>query len=249
MKGNFYPADLWAGQTIMASHWDYFDKVYCISLDERPDRRVEAQAQFAKVGLGHKVEFVIVPKHPTDCEQGIYESHLSCLAKGIEAGGERILIFEDDILFHRFSPQALHGCIDFLSAQKQWHMLFLGCMVKGSRRTAYPAVRKIRYRSLTHAYVIHRSFAETLVRHAWQKVPYDDYLRDLEDEQMYAAYPSFVFQSNSRSDNERYLPLDKIRRIFGGLQNLQKRNEFYHRNRWLIFGAHVLAALLILLAF
>ena len=44
------------------SGWAYFDRVYCISLEERPDRRAEATAQFTAVGLLSRVEFVIVKK-------------------------------------------------------------------------------------------------------------------------------------------------------------------------------------------
>jgi GR25 family glycosyltransferase involved in LPS biosynthesis len=232
----------------MAASWDNFDKIYCISVDERTDRRAEARAQFARAGLTERVEFVIVPKHPTDCEQGIYESHLLCMEKGLTAGAERILIFEDDVVFERFEGEILAHCADFLSRNQTWHMLFLGCMVRGSRSTAYPSVRKIKYRSLTQAYVIHRRFAEILVQHPWHKIPYDDFLKGLRDDETYVVYPAIAFQSNSRSDNERYLPLDRFRRLCGGLQNLQKRNGFYHRHRPLIIGAHVLVFLLIVLA-
>ncbi|MEX1349306.1 MAG: hypothetical protein AB1Z31_16390, partial [Desulfobacterales bacterium] len=63
---------------ISAKNWDFFDKIYCITLDERADRRADATAQFEKVGLADKVEFVIVKKHPHNIEQGIFESHLTC---------------------------------------------------------------------------------------------------------------------------------------------------------------------------
>jgi hypothetical protein len=33
------------------SAWDYFDRLYCISLREREDRRLSAREEFAKVGL------------------------------------------------------------------------------------------------------------------------------------------------------------------------------------------------------
>ncbi|MEE4358861.1 MAG: glycosyltransferase [Desulfococcaceae bacterium] len=218
--------------------WDYFDKIYCISLREREDRREEAEARFREVGLHGRVEFLIVEKHPEDCEQGIYESHMLCMVKGIHAGARRILVFEDDIVFDRFSDKILENSISFMENCPDWHMLFLGCMVRKSRKTDNPSVLKIRYRSLGHAYAIRREFAEKLVQIPWRKVPFDDFLRDMKDEHMYAVFPSFAFQSNSRSDNERYLPLDRIRRIFGGLMCLQKQNEFFQRNRNLIIALH-----------
>lgn len=232
----------------MAAHWDYFDKIYCISTVERPDRQQAARSQFANVGLGSRVEFVIVPRHPVDCEQGIYASHMLCMAKGVYAGAEQILIFEDDIRFDRFSAATLKNCIDFISSGHPWHMIFLGCMVRGSQRTAHPSMIKIRYRSLTHAYAIHRRFAQRLVANQWHGVAYDDFLKNLNDDRMFAVYPSFAFQSNSRSDNARYLPLDKFRRLLGGLHSLQKKNEFYHHNRWIIIGVHVIALIIIMLA-
>lgn len=232
----------------MATGWKCFDKIYCISLTERTDRRAAATAQFDAVGLSDRVEFVIVEKHPTDCEQGCYESHMACMKKGLAAGAERMLIFEDDIVFDRFSDGLLERARDFCLWHTRWHMLFFGCMVKSSRRTSSPAIRNIKFRSLTHAYAIHRRFAEKLVRRPWEQVPYDDFLRDLEDRETYVLYPSIAFQSNARSDNERYLPLDRIRRILGGLRNLQKFDEFYHRRRFLIIGIHLLAVILILWA-
>ena len=82
-------------------------------MDERADRRGEAKLQFGKIGLLERVEFVIVKKHQHNIEQGIFESHLTCMEKGIRAGADTIVVFEDDILFERFSPTGLKNCIDF----------------------------------------------------------------------------------------------------------------------------------------
>ena len=231
---------------VTAKYWDYFDKFYCISLDERVDRRVEAKRQFGKVGLLEKVEFVIVKKHPHIIEQGIFESHLTCLEKGLQAGADTIVVFEDDILFERFRPADLKNCIDFLSTEHHWNALFFGCLVSASKKTQYRSVRKIKYRCLTHAYVFSRTFSESLVKKSWREIPYDDWLCSLNDE-FYAIFPSFAFQSNSRSDNLRFLSLDKFRRLCGGLRWLQKGNEFFHRRRTLIILLHIIIILLILM--
>jgi hypothetical protein len=230
----------------MVAAWDYFDKIYCISLAERSDRRAEAATQFARVGLAERVEFVIVQKHPTDRQQGMCESHLLCLARGLAQGAEQMLIFEDDILFDGFTTAALERCNAFLAAEPGWHMFFLGCMVKASRRTTFPGVVQIRYRSLAHAYAIHGRFAERVVARPSQGVSFDDFVRDMKDERTFALDPSFAFQSNSRSDNEAYLPLDRVRRLLGGLRRLQKLDAFYHRYRRVIVGANVLALLSLL---
>ena len=230
----------------MQAAWDGVDKIYCISLAHRLDRQEEARAQFAAVGLVDRVEFLIVEKHPVDCEQGIYESHLKCMRKGIAAGAERIMVFEDDIVFDRVTPERIAQVSAFLNTHTRWHMLFLGCMVSSSTPTDNASILKIRYRSLTHAYLVHRKFAEYIVAQPWRRVPYDDFLKQLKDNESYALYPSIAFQGDSRSDNARYLPLDRFRRWCGGLQKIQKRNELYHRHRGLIIAAHVAVILLVL---
>ncbi len=232
----------------MQATWDGVDKIYCISLKNRVDRQNEAQHQFASVGLADRVEFTIVEKHPYDIEQGIYESHLLCMQKGIAAGAEHILIFEDDVIFDRATPEHVAHASQFLRTHQSWNMLLLGGLISRSRPTDHPAIRQVRYRSLTHAYVVHRRLAEFILQQPWRKVPFDDFVRYLKESETYALYPSIAFQSNSRSDNERYLPLDRIRRWMGGLKRIQIRNEFYHHHRNLIIGVHVVVILLVLLS-
>jgi GR25 family glycosyltransferase involved in LPS biosynthesis len=226
------------------TYWDFFDKIFCISLKERPDRRRSAEVQFEKVGLAHKVEFYTVNKHPTDPEAGIYQSHVDCLRKGLAADASHIAVFEDDIQFERFDPVVLKNCVNFLSSHKNWNILFLGCLVSGSQKTRHQSVLKIKYRCLAHAYVIHRKFAEALVLKPWQQTAFDIRLNSLQED-FYAVYPSFAFQSNAATDNDRYLRLDKIRRLWGGLRRIQKRNEFYHYYKPIIIAVHILILLLL----
>lgn len=227
------------------TYWDYFDKFYCISIEERADRRADARDQFDKVHLSDKVEFVIVHKHPDNCEEGIYNSHMACIKKGLQAGADNIVIFEDDIRFDRFSPAGLKSCVDFLAGTDNWNALFFGCLVSNSHKTENPAVVKIKYRCLAHAYVLNRRFAELLIKNPWQGIPYDHVLKNGPGH-FYAAYPAFAFQSNSLTDNSAKMSLDRFRRIFGGLERIQKWNEFYHRHRVAVITAHLIVLLIIL---
>ncbi len=229
----------------LETYWDYFDKFYCISIDERADRRAHAKVQFDKVGLADKVEFVLVQKHLIDCEEGIYDSHMTCIKKGLQAGAGNIVIFEDDILFDRFCPAGLENCVDFLSGIDHWNAMFFGCLVSGSKKTGNKAVLKVKYRCLAHGYALNRQFAEQLVQIPWQQIPYDDLLKNFA-EGFYAVYPSFAFQSNSLTDNINKIGLDRFRRLLGGLKRIQKWNEFYHRYRMPVIAAHVVVLLVIL---
>jgi hypothetical protein len=230
------------------NYWHYFDKIYCISLDERSDRREEAEIQFKKTGLSEYVEYHIVKKHPYDSEEGIYESHMACIKNGLTSGAGNIVIFEDDVIFHGFSQERLKQCIDFMRATPDWKAFFFGCLVSGSSGIHCKGVLSIKYRSLTHAYVLNRGFAELLVKMPWRKIAFDAEFKSYKDG-FYAAFPSFAFQSNSPTGNSKYLRLDQFRRLCGGLWRIQKRNEWYHRNRSISIALHILFILLIIFWF
>lgn len=222
-----------------ADGWDFFDRIYCISLEEREDRRQAAAVQLSKVGLDGRVEFVIVKRHPVDVEQGTYESHMTCLRKGLEAGAERIVIFEDDILFDRYDPDRFRQCTDFLSGHPDWKVLLLGALIRSSRKTGAPAVQKVAYRSLAHAYALNRAYAETLAYTPWKGTVIDTLFCPLTDH-VYAVNPMFAFQCDLSTDN-KYPGLDRFRRWCGGLERIQKANEFYLHHRSAIIAAHILA--------
>ncbi len=223
--------------------WDFFDKIYCISVCERQDRRITARKEFARVGLLQRVEFVLVDKHPGNPEQGIYESHLDCMAKGLAAGAATMLFFEDDVIFRGFSRSSLRDCCAGLSAHAGWNALFLGCMVTGISRMGCPALAKIRYQCLTHAYAVTDQFARHLIRIPWQGIPYDGLLKN-ENSRFYALHPMVAFQSNSPTDNKT-LRIDKVRRLLGGLERLQRLNTFFYAHKRAIIISHVIGLVLL----
>ncbi|WP_155310124.1 glycosyltransferase [Desulfosarcina ovata] len=219
--------------------WNYFDRVYCISLKDRADRRRQARRQFDAVGLNGRVTFVEVEKHPRNSEQGIYESHQRCIARGLAQGAGTILIFEDDVRFDGFTRQRLDQCIAFLASTADWQAFFFGCLVRRSHRTQNPAVLAVTYRALTHAYALSRPMATRIVTKPWQGAPYDAMLASF-NRGFFAAYPAFAFQSDSASDNTRQLRLDRFRRRCGGLMRIQKANQWICRYRRLLIAVHVL---------
>ena len=227
--------------------WDFFDRIYCISLEEREDRRQAAAESFAKVGLTGKVEFVLVKRHPFNIEQGMYESHMTCLRKGLETGAERIVVFEDDIVFDRFDAERFKQCAQFLVDNPDWKVLLLGALIRSSRKTANPFIQKVRYQSLAHAYALNRPYAETVAYQPWQGIIIDTLFRPLTDH-IYAVYPMFAFQNDFSSDNDdKYSGLERFRRLCGGLERIQKANEFYQRHKFGIIAAHVMILLSLLI--
>jgi GR25 family glycosyltransferase involved in LPS biosynthesis len=227
--------------------WDFFDRIYCISLEEREDRRQAAAASFAKVGLSGKVEFVLVKPHPSNIEQGMYESHMTCLRKGLEAGAESIVVFEDDVIFDCFDTEHFKQCTQFLAEHPDWKVLLLGALIRSSRETENPFIQKVGYQSLAHAYALSRHYAETLAYQPWQGIVIDTIFRPL-DNDIYAVYPMFAFQNDFTSDNDKkYNGLERFRRLCGGLERIQKANEFYQRHKFGVIAAHVMIILFLLI--
>lgn len=219
------------------SCWDFFDRIYCISLEEREDRRRAARAQFARVGLDGKIEFLLVKRHPSDVEQGIYESHMACLRKGLEAGAQSMAVFEDDVVFDRFDAGRLGRCTRFLAKNPDWQVLLFGALIRSSKKTEESAVRKVGYQSLAHAYALNRPYAESIAYKPWEGIVADVIFRPLEH--VYAISPMFAFQGDMFTDN-KYQGLEIFRRLLGGLEFIQKGNEFYHQHKYGIIAAHLL---------
>ncbi|MBW6520354.1 MAG: glycosyltransferase [Desulfoarculaceae bacterium] len=228
--------------------WDFFDKIYCISIDTRLDRREAAKKQFSAVGLLARVEFVLVTKHPENQEQGIFQSHIHCLQKGLAAGARHILLFEDDILFQGFNGQRLHEATTFLPTLPAWNAFFLGALTTRISPTAAPSVVRIRYRCLAHAYALDRPFAQRIIKEAWRGIPFDDLLRH-HDKDFFALAPMVAFQGQATTDNQT-IAIDKMRRFLGGLPFIQKMSEHFQRHKTLIVLLHLLflSALLLLIS-
>lgn len=221
--------------------WRRIDRIYCITLADRPDRRRTARDQFARVGLDQRVAFHTVQRHPDNAEQGIFESHRACLAKGLAEGARHVLIFEDDVVFGPVDPAGLAAAMDRFTADAACSLLLFGGLVARSRPTDHPAVRRVRYRCLAHAYTVKAALARQLAGRPWQGIPIDALLRDC-TEAAVALYPSIAFQSGAASDNANHRTLDAVRRLCGGLRLIQKVNERYHRFRGAVVAVHLLLA-------
>ena len=226
--------------------WAFFDRIYCISLDQRSDRREQVKRQFAQVGLLELVEFIIVAKHPVDREEGIFRSHMMCLDKGLKAKARRILIFEDDVFFKDIDTGVLGEVCTYLDATTPWNAFFLGCITAGSSKTENKNLVKIDYRCLAHAYALNQPYAERLAQEPWSGIPFDELLKR-HNADFYALYPMCAFQGLAGTDNQT-VAIDRIRRYCGGLPFIQKANELYQNHKPVLLLAPLAVVLAVALA-
>jgi GR25 family glycosyltransferase involved in LPS biosynthesis len=190
------------------------------------------------VGLSDRVEYLLVDPHRSDSEQGIFQSHLTCIRKGLAAGAATIAVFEDDVVFDRFCARRLREAALFMTGRPGGWILFFGCLVRRSRPTTCRAVRAIDYRCMAHAYAVDRSAAKLLTAARWRGVPFDIMLQGLAVRH-YAVCPTFAFQTDFGSDNWRHRRLEAFRRAIGGLDFIQRMNEGFHRHRLAVILAHM----------
>ena len=84
--------------------FDYFDEIYCINLDSRPDRWQHAQLEFKKAGIEDRVQRFSAIKE-NDGRVGVIKSNLAIVKMAKEKNLKNVLVFEDDVEFIVDNPQ------------------------------------------------------------------------------------------------------------------------------------------------
>jgi len=105
--------------------WATFDKVRCINMLSRPDRRKRATERFNLVNVD--VEYFDAVRHPTDPREGCADSHRQCIQEAYDAGSSNVLIFEDDVVFNDGWETVVRDCCAMIKSGKPFDAIFLGC--------------------------------------------------------------------------------------------------------------------------
>jgi hypothetical protein len=175
----------------------FFDVIYCINLDSRPDRWQASLKEFAAIGIADRVERLSAIRH-ADGAEGCRLSHIECVKRGAAAGAETVLIFEDDVTFPGFSSERLARSLDRLGTVPDWELFYLGGLIQTEPRERYehllaaPVVQ-------THAYAIHRRGFDAVVQRS--TAPFDLWCAGTL--KSYFAYPILAWQRDGDSDIAR----------------------------------------------
>ena len=144
------------------------DGVFCISLEEREDRRTLLRKEFADAGLN--IEFYLA-KRDTNPERGCFTSHQACAALALDRGYKNVLILEDDATLVGVKSSAVRRINHFLRS-RQPDIFFLGVTLGKLWLTWNWNVARCRAKG-THAYIMSASACRKLLLYKYAEQAID----------------------------------------------------------------------------
>jgi len=210
---------------------DYFDKVFVINLDKRPDRleRFKNRIKILGESLGttvDKFKAVDGTKIPESERNnwsagaaGCKLSHINLIAECREKKYKSVLILEDDVTFVSDFPskfQELMGAVP-----DSWDMVYFGGNQQPGSLIPYKGIcHKVKVYS-THAYAVKDTMYDLIVDYIGpQSCPIDvAYVGEIhrhDKYQVFGAYPQIAGQEIGYSDIEER-PVDH-RRVLGDIK-------------------------------
>jgi hypothetical protein len=107
------------------SPFDFFDAIYCISLDGETERWRQAREQFRQLGIARRVRRFAAVETPANHQIGCALSHRAIVAQARLQGLSNVLVFEDDV---RFTPTAVGDVKSSIAElrSRPWDTLYLG---------------------------------------------------------------------------------------------------------------------------
>lgn len=205
--------------------FDFFDKIFYINLDSRPERKLAVEELFSKYGI--KAErfpaIQLTPEQNENLRQdGCYFrgderpeharftkscalSHLYVIFRAKLMGYKNVLIFEDDVVFREDILEELSLALEDLKKQERWDMFYIGCNpLKYKKVTDYLGMSKGAL--ACHAYAVNNHFYDEVLKIPFRHLPsIDMYCHNLgvvESNRVYMAMQNLAWQAPSYSTLE-----------------------------------------------
>lgn len=143
-------------------HIEDFNKIYCINLQKRKDRRSECEKIFTNNKLN--VEFIEAIDGSTICDTkglksgaaGCCLSHKKIYQKMFDDKSlQKVLILEDDIEFHQNFKELFSQYYEYVP--KDWSLLFFGGSHNKPPKKINEYVHKLKKTFTTHCYAINHN--------------------------------------------------------------------------------------------
>ena len=178
---------------------EYFDKIYCINLDRRPDRKQKCNEQFERIELDVEFFSAIDKEKILENRSNITTGQLACLSshyniirKAEKYGHNKILILEDDVVFSDNLQEIFKNSIK--DVPSDWMMLYFG----GNHLNGTIKITNNVYRMVssltTHAYAVKSDLYQTIISKLEDAVsPVDIYYAHI-----HRICPSYVMQDGDK---------------------------------------------------
>ncbi|MBR1979472.1 MAG: glycosyltransferase family 25 protein [Akkermansia sp.] len=222
--------------------WDYIDGVCVINLDHRTDRWQELSNQLNHVPTGkvHRISAIFGKKLPgykqgpyfAGCTEeeslfwagraGCLLSHRKCIQYAKDNQWERVLILEDDAVFHdALSGEIGQMLVEVMQTQTSWQMFFLGS-------TPYhPVASPVKHINTAQGDVTAARIMGPLCAHCYivHSSSYDDMLKELPTEENVWEWQATHLSYDSWIANE--FGRESKRTILGCYPNLCSQGLYY----------------------
>lgn len=155
---------------------EYFDKIYCINLDRRPDRWEDnCLPQFKKIGLDVErfsatdgKELKLPQGHVYSAELAGSYSHLNVLKEAKKNNVEKLLLLEDDVVFTENVNELFNNVIN--NVPTDWDYLFFGGNHIGGFQQISDGVSKLNRSYAIHACGVKSSGYDVMIQHLENKI-------------------------------------------------------------------------------
>lgn len=187
---------------------EYFDNIYCVNLDRRPDRWEQVKSEIDKHGLIVE-RFSAVDGNPNNIEKepGILDGEIGCtlshyniILDAKKRGFDKILVLEDDVVFVDDLNAKFEEFIKQLP--EDWDMVYFG----GNHQLPITPVNnnifKITKTWTTHAYAIKSNLFDVVAElHRQCKKQVDVYYAEIQPKyNCYVFKPHLAWQRDGFSD-------------------------------------------------
>ena len=104
--------------------YDYFDRIFCITLEGQYERQESMDLLFKNLNIN--VEYFIAKRHPRGGRVGCFDSHYQVCKIAKMRGYSNILVFEDDVIITpAYSLKKITNITNFMKKNK-WECVQLG---------------------------------------------------------------------------------------------------------------------------
>lgn len=120
--------------------FDFFEEIYCINLDNEPEKWNAIQGEFDKIGIKSRVKrFKGIPDIARS--RGCSLTHLKLIENAKSKGLKNILIFEDDTVFFNWDNTLLQNAL--INLRSDWRIFNIGYnLYAGYSQIKYEVISK-----------------------------------------------------------------------------------------------------------